>query len=67
MYDLGTVYSGRGDFDPFYLEETILERVDFARVDLVEMEFGKVYLEQTDSGVNLGKVALEKVLAYMEH
>jgi len=24
-----------------------------------------MYLEQTDSGVNLGKVALENVLAYM--
>lgn len=63
---MGTVDSGRGDSYPFDLEETVLERVHFARADLGEIQFEKVYLEKTDSRVNLGKVALEKVLAYME-
>ena len=59
------VDSERGDFDPFDLERTILERVDFAKVDLGEIEFEKVDLDQTDSGVDLGNVALEMLLAYM--
>lgn len=64
-YDLGTVDSGRGYSNPFDLKQTVLERVDFARVELGEIRFERAYLKQTESRVNLGKVTLEKVLAYM--
>lgn len=66
-YDLGMIDFGRREFDPFDLQQNVLERVGFARVDLGEIEFGKVQIEQIDSQANLRKIALEKVLAYMEH
>jgi len=39
---LGTIDSGRQDSDPFDLEQTVLERVGFARADLGEIYFEKV-------------------------
>lgn len=65
MYDLGMVDSKKGDSDPFHLEWTIIEIVDFSKVDLGEIELQKVGLEQTYFQVYLGKISIETTLSYM--
>lgn len=60
------VDSEKGNSSPFDLGQNVLERVDFSKVDHGEIELEKMVLEQTNSRVNLGNVALEIVPAYME-